>query len=147
MKSQLEKLEEEVSGWPDISVHAHRFAGREFRFRRAEVGHVHLGGILDIPFPRPIHDALLAEGLAEEHHWVPNSGWITFRIRTEQDLKHAVWLMRLSYMRYALKTEGDPQTLFKQESAELHLSPRFASLLAQFIPARALPASTEPLSA
>jgi Family of unknown function (DUF5519) len=141
MKSQLEKLEEEVSRWPHVSVHGHRFGGKEFRFRRAEVGHVHTGGVVDIPFPRPIRDALLAEGLAEEHHWVPNSGWITFRIRREQDLQHALWLMRLSYVRYALKTDGDPRRLFVEESEELHLSPQFASLLAQLIPARATAAS------
>src|SRR5207244_10740034 len=60
----LKKLEEEVSGWPHISVHPHRFAGREFRFLSAELGHVHTGGILDIPFPRSIHDALSASCLA-----------------------------------------------------------------------------------
>jgi hypothetical protein len=64
----LRKIEEEVSAWPQITVHPHRFGGREFRFGRAEVGHVHEGGILDIPFPRPIRDWLINEGLAEEHH-------------------------------------------------------------------------------
>jgi hypothetical protein len=65
---------------------------------------VHLGSSVDIPFPRPVRDALLAEGLAEEHCWVPNSGWINFHVRSEDDFKHAMWLMRLSYLRYALKT-------------------------------------------
>jgi hypothetical protein len=92
----LKRLEEEVSAWPQISVHAHRFGGREFRFGSAEVGHVHEGGIVDIPFPRSVRDALLAEGLAEEHCWVPNSGWITFYVRNEEDLNRAVWLLRLS---------------------------------------------------
>jgi hypothetical protein len=63
----LKRLEEEVSAWSEISVHAHRFGGREFRFGSAEVGHVHEGGVVDIPFPRSVRDALLAEGLAEEH--------------------------------------------------------------------------------
>ena len=72
---QLKKLEEEVSAWPQVSVRPHRFGGKEFRFGSAEIGHVHVGGVVDIPFPRSIRDALLAEGLAEEHHWVPNSGW------------------------------------------------------------------------
>jgi hypothetical protein len=135
MNAQLERLEKDVSGWPNISVRPHRFGAREFRFGKAEVGHVHMGGIVDIPFPRPIRDALLDEGLAEEHQWVPNSGWITFRVRTEQDLQHALWLLRLSYMRYALKTDHDPRRLFEQESKCLHLSQRFASLLAQFLPA------------
>jgi len=143
----LKKLEEEVSGWPHISVHPHRFAGREFRFLRAELGHVHTGGIVDIPFPRSIHDALLAEGLAQEHRWVPNSGWITFRIRSEEDLKHALWLMRLSYLRYALKKAADPRELFEQESEQLRLSPQFKSLLEPFVPKTANHVSPEPLSA
>jgi len=63
----LKRLEEEVSAWPEISVHAHRFGGSEFRFGSAEVGHVHEGGVVEIPFPRSVRDALLAEGLAEEH--------------------------------------------------------------------------------
>jgi|ERR1700687_1366456 len=86
--NHMKKLEGEVSAWPQISVHPHRFGGKEFRFWSAEVGHVHTGGVVDIPFPRSIHDALLAEGLAEEHRWVPDSGWITFHVRSDEDLKH-----------------------------------------------------------
>jgi len=143
----LQKLEDDVSAWPNISVHAHRFGGREFRFGSAEVGHVHLAGTVDIPFPRPIRDALLAEGLAEEHRWVPNSGWITFHVRGEDDLQHAFWLMRLSYLRYALKAVADPRGLFEQESEELHLSPAFRSLLEPFVPRTTGRVSTEPLRA
>jgi hypothetical protein len=130
----LKKLEDTVASWPRISVHPHRFGGREFRFANAEVGHVHDGGIVDIPFPRPVRDALLTEGLAEEHRWVPNSGWVTVRVRNERDLQHAVWLMRLSYFRYALKTAADPRELFEEASRELRLTARFKSLLEQFVP-------------
>jgi len=147
MMKHLKKLEEEISAWPQVSSHAHRFGGKGFRFGSAEMGHVHIGGIVDIPFPRSIRDALLAEGLAEEHHWVPNSGWITFRVRSEDDLKHSVWLMRLSYLRYALKTANDPRGLLEQESKELHLSANFRSLLEPFVPKTANHALAEPLSA
>ena len=132
--NNLKKLEEQVSAWANISVHPHRFGGREFRCARAEVGHVHTGGIVDIPLPRTVRDALLEEGLAEEHRWVPNSGWITFRIRNDEDLHHAVWLMRLSYLRYALKSASDPRKVFERESEDLHLSPRFKSLLEPVVP-------------
>jgi hypothetical protein len=130
----LEKLEETVASWPRISVHAHRFGGHEFRFANAEIGHVHYGGVVDIPFPRSIRDALLTEGLAEQHRWVPNSGWITFRVQSDKDLKHAVWLMRLSYFRYAMKTAADPGELFAEAIRELQLSAEFKSLLEQFVP-------------
>jgi hypothetical protein len=134
MQDHLKKFEQEVSAWQHVSVHPHRFGGMEFQFGDAEVGHVHTNGIVDIPFPRSIRDALLADGLAEEHHWVPNSGWITFRMRSEKGLRHALWLMRLAYLRYTLKTSSDPQKLLEQESEELHLNPRFKSLLEPFVP-------------
>jgi hypothetical protein len=131
---RLEELEDAVASWPRISVHSHRFGGREFRFANAEVGHVHYGGIVDIPSPRSLRDELLKEGLAEEHRWVPDSGWVTFRVRSESDLQQAVWLMRLSYFRYALKTAPDPRELFAEASRELHLTPQFKTLLEQFVP-------------
>ncbi len=137
----LKALEEELSTWPRISVHPHRFGGREFRVGNAEVGHAHTGGIVDIPFSRAIHDALLAEGLVEEHRWVPDSGWITFRIRHDQDVQHAVWLLRLSYLRYLLKTAPDPRDLLERESEQLRLSPHLRALLEQFLPKTARPVS------
>jgi hypothetical protein len=99
MSEYLKKLEAEVSRWPDVSFYPQRFGDREFLRGSAEVGHVHVSGVVDIPFPRSVRDALLAEGLAEDHGWVPNSGWITFQMRGEADLGHALWLMRLSHLR------------------------------------------------
>ncbi len=137
MIKYVKTLEDVVSGWSRISVQPHRFGGREFLFAAAEVGHVHSNGVVDIPFTRPVHDLLLSEGLAEQHRWVPNSGWITFHMRNEQDLAHALWLLRLSYLRYAIKEANDPRSLFEQESEELRLSPSFKSLLEPFVPKNA----------
>jgi len=142
----LKRFEEEVSTWRNISVHAHRFGGREFRFGSAEVGHVHTGGVVDIPFPRSVRDALLAEGLVGEHRWVPNSGWTTFQVRSEADFNHAVWLLRLSYLRYAMKTAAAPRRLLERQSDELRLSPRFRALLEPFLPLAAGRVLTAPLT-
>lgn len=130
----LEALELEISAWPQLSTHPHRFGGREFRFGSAEIGHIHRGGIVDIPFPRSVRDALLKDGLAEEHRWVPNSGWITFQVRSDEDVKHAMWLMRLSYVRYALKTASGPDRVLEEQAEELQLSPQYKALLERFIP-------------
>jgi hypothetical protein len=143
----LKKLEDVVSAWPNVSVHPHHFGGREFQFGDAEIGHFHKNGIVDIPFPRSVRDALLEDRLAEEHHWVPNSGWITFQMHTEEDVSHAVWLMRLSYLRYALKTSADPQKLFEHESEQLRLSPAYKLLLEPFAPKTAKQVSAEPVPA
>ena len=139
-----ERLKEELSSWPGISVHPHRFAAREYRFGRAEVGHVHFWGDVDIPFPRPVHDFLLERNLAEQHRWVPDSGWTTFHIRGETDVEHAIWLMRLSYLRYALKSAVQPAQLLATEAERLHLSSQLVAILTRFVPATA--AAAEGLS-
>jgi hypothetical protein len=115
MNHPLKQFQTEVSSWPQVSIHPHRFGGVEFRVGNAEAGHLHSDGTLDIPFPRPVHDALLEEGLAERHHWIPDSGWTTFHIRGQGDLVRALWLMRLSYLRYVLKIAPDPGKRFEQE--------------------------------
>jgi len=145
--TQLRKLEEQVAAWPHVSVYPHRFGGREFRFGNAELGHVHLGGTVDIPFPRAVRDALLADGLAEAHRWVPNSGWTTFQVGGEGDLQHALWLLRLSYLRYALKTAGDSRGMLEHESEELGLSLHLRSLLQQHLPTRPECATADRLTA
>jgi len=61
----VERLEREISSWPGVSTHSHRFGGREFRFKAAEIGHVHTDGTVDIPFPRSVRDALLAEAICQ----------------------------------------------------------------------------------
>jgi hypothetical protein len=144
--TQMRKLEEQVGAWPHVSVHPHRFGGREFRIGNAELGHLHIGGTVDIPFPRAVRDALLADGLAEEHRWVSNSGWTAFHVRSEGDLQHALWLMRLSYLRYALKTASDPGAMLEQESDGLGLSTHLRSLLQQHLPTKEL-ATADPLTA
>lgn len=145
--TSVKRVEAEVSSWAEVSVHPHRFAGREFRFGRAEIGHIHLGGVLDIPFPRPLRDELLAKGLAEQHRWVPDSGWTTFRLRSESDLQHALWLLRLSYLRYAMKSAENPVAFFESESERLGLSQRMKSLLEPFLPITFRPSLRQPISA
>ena len=130
--SYLTDLEKEVAAWPKVTVHPHRFGGKEFRFGKAEIGHVHSDGTVDIPFPRPVRDALIEDGQAEGHRWVPNSGWTTFRVRSQADIRHAVELMRVSYLRYAVKTAPNPTDFIRCESETLHLGPRFVDLLEKF---------------
>jgi hypothetical protein len=91
-------LEQEIKTWDGIHAVPHRFGGVEFQWNHTEVGHIHRGGMMDIPFTRRIRDALLDAQLVEPHHLLPETGWITFYIRTAQDLDTARTLMRLSYL-------------------------------------------------
>ena len=101
----LAEIESEVLSWPGITARPHRFGGNEFRFGKGEVGHLHPEGIVDIPFTRRVRDVLLADGKVERHHVLPHSGWITFRVLELEQIPYAVWLLRLSYLRYAVRSK------------------------------------------
>src|SRR5260370_33179789 len=128
----LKDIETQASAWADISVHPHRFVAREFRLRKKEIGHLHSSGELDIPFPRTVRDELLKEGLAREHRWVPNSGWVSFHIAGKESVESALWLLRLSYLCFRLKVAVDPRALFEDESEELRLNSRLKTLIEAF---------------
>ena len=136
MIAYLKRLEEQASEWPGVSAGSHRYGGRVFRLGRSEVGHVHNDGAVEIPFPRSFRDELIAQGLAEKHRRAPETGWVTFHIRGELDVTHALWLLRISYLRYVLKAVPDPPKRFEQESERLSLSPRLKDLLARCVPGR-----------
>lgn len=103
MLNHIEQIQREVTSWEGVTVSPHRFGGMEFNWSKAEIGHLHRGGVMDIPFPMNLRNQLLAEGLVSKQHWLPDSGWITFRIRSEADIPRALWLLKLSYLRYVLK--------------------------------------------
>ncbi|HET7010891.1 MAG TPA: luciferase family protein [Anaerolineales bacterium] len=83
--------------WPGVEGHPHRFGGTEYRLGRREIGHVHGDELVDVPFPRRIREKLVAEGRALPHHVLPDSGWISFFIRSDADVSRAIELLRMSY--------------------------------------------------
>ena len=134
--AHLTKLRDAILSWPGVSGQPHRFGGVEFRMGGAEIGHLHDNGILDIPFTRLVRDELISQNRVTRHRWVPDSGWATFRVRTQDDVSRGLWLMRLSSLRFKLKTASRPQEVFTQESEELGLNPVLRNALSQFLPAK-----------
>jgi len=86
----------EVGGWPRVSLAPHRFGGTAFRLGRGELGHVHPNGLLDIAFPKPVRDELIASHRVEPHHVLSKSGWATFRLHGDADVPAALDLLRLA---------------------------------------------------
>ncbi|MBI3896656.1 MAG: DUF5519 family protein [Acidobacteria bacterium] len=91
------KIRSVLLSWPGISAHPHQFGATEYRLGKRQIGHVHGDHLVDIPFPRKIRDELVATGRAKPHHIHPESGWISFYIRGENDVDAALELMRLSF--------------------------------------------------
>ncbi len=112
-------LEQEISAWDGVQAAPHRFGGVEFQWGGVEIGHIHRGGMVDIPFTRRIREALVAAHITELHHLLPETGWITFHIRTPQDIDTVRTLMRLSYLQK--RRRRLPQGDFAAEMASLAL--------------------------
>jgi luciferase-like monooxygenase len=99
MTGAADAIEAQVASWSGVTVVPHRFGGREFRLGRRELGHIHGDTLLDLPFPVRIREQLVASGRAAPHHVLPDTGWVSFRIRTTGDIAAAIELLRLNYDR------------------------------------------------
>lgn len=83
--------------WEGMEAHPHRFGGTEFRIGRREIGHIHGDALVDIPFPKKVHDEIVMAGEAEPHHILPDTGWVSFYLRDEGDIERAIALLKRSY--------------------------------------------------
>src|SRR6185503_9795457 len=92
-----EAIRAAVASWPDTRDTPHRFGGIEFLVGEREIGHLHGDRLLDVPFPRAVHEELIAAGKVEPHHVLPQSGWISFWIEQDSDVDEAIAILRRSY--------------------------------------------------
>ncbi len=109
-RMSLQEIEKAVLSWPGVTVKIHRFGGTEFNLFRREIGHLHGNGVLDIPFTKAIRDEVVSSNQAQPHHIFPLSGWISYYIRSKDDVQDAIALLRRNYDRWqALDTEQPEQ--------------------------------------
>ena len=94
-----EAIERELLTWPGVTAGSHRFGGREFRVGNREIGHLHGGEVADLPFTRAIREELVSGGDVLPHHHLPDSGWVSFYFKSEQDVPAALTLFRRNYER------------------------------------------------
>jgi len=95
----LEKISKEILSWPGVTTGPHRFGGTEFRIGKREMGHIHGDKLADLPFPMQTRHQLIESGRASPHQVLPESGWVSKWIRSEEDLSEVVELFRMQYKR------------------------------------------------
>jgi len=84
IKGARRQIEEVLTSWEGIEAHT-GYAGN-------------LGdGLVDIPFPVKVRDEVIAAGLAEPHHILPDSGWVSLWLREPSDVDKALKLFERSY--------------------------------------------------
>ena len=99
-----EVIREAALSWPGVEAAPHRFGGIEYRYGRKEMGHVHGDRLADMPFPRKLHDELIALGRAQPHHVLPDTGWVSVWINGPDDTAAVIDLFRMQYDRYSQRS-------------------------------------------
>jgi hypothetical protein len=91
--STIEAAACEVLG---VKAGVHRFGGIGFYFRGRECSHLHGNGLLDCFVGVANRQRLVGNCRAFPHHVFPGSGWISFWVRTGDDVPHALDLIRIA---------------------------------------------------
>lgn len=100
----LASIEREVLSWPGVSKEPERSNVSVYRFGRRQIGHVHHDGVVDLPFPRAVHDDLISRGFAEPHRG-GFRGVVSYYVRTPENVPGAVELFRMNYDRARVADE------------------------------------------
>lgn len=95
----IDELEETILTQKSTSVSLHKYGGSQFNYLGKEFAHLHSNGLLDILFSRQIKCELKLQGRIIDHHVFKNSGWISFYITNEDDMKYAKELLKIAYDR------------------------------------------------
>jgi hypothetical protein len=109
-------MQQELLRWPGVTMHDHRFGGVEFRVNGREMGHLHGDRLADLPFPKDVGKKIIEEGKASPHHVLPESGWISYYIRDNEDIHGVMELFRLQYERmtsYGKKKNNEEQRKYR----------------------------------
>ena len=88
---------ETVMKWEGVTSKPHRFGGTEYHCGSREIGHVHGDYLVDIPFPKKARDEIVHRKLAQPHHVLPNTGWVSCHLKQTDDVQKALDLLRWSY--------------------------------------------------
>jgi hypothetical protein len=67
------------------------------------MGHIHGEKLADLPFPMEIRKDLIASGKVLPHIIYPESMWVSYIIRSEEDCPQIIELFRLQYERLRQK--------------------------------------------
>ena len=106
MGSIADAIRTELLSWEGVTSLPHRFGGVEYLYGRRELGHVHGERLADLPLPRAVHDQVIADGRAQVHHVLPDTGWVSCWIESEADVPTVLELFRLQYDRYRGYTQA-----------------------------------------
>lgn len=70
-----------------ISTKYHKYGGIQFNIANREIGHMHGDGLVDIYLNKGLQKMFVEQGIVEEHHVLKGTGWVSFKISRNPNLK------------------------------------------------------------
>ena len=61
------------------------------------MGHIHGDRVADLPFSMDVRNKLVNSGRVSGHHFLPQSGWVSYWIKGEQDIPNVIELFKMRY--------------------------------------------------
>jgi hypothetical protein len=95
----IDQIEDAMLLIPGIERSLHKYGGLQFNYGKKELGHLHSNGLLDILTSRTVKEAYLSKGLAQNHHVLPQSSWVSFYISSKEDQQKAIDLLLEAHAR------------------------------------------------
>jgi hypothetical protein len=93
-------ISEEVRSWPGVEAGPGRRGEFAFKLNGREIGHLHGERSAHFSFPPEVWKRLKDEGRIEEHPVFPGRvGPASRRLRSEDDVRDVIEMMRLNYER------------------------------------------------
>jgi len=92
----MEMFEDAIHRKYTIQRRPHRFGGVCFFFGTTEIGHLHGNGLLDLFVGKSFRAEEVRRGHALPHHVFPDSGWISFWLKSPADIAQALELFEVA---------------------------------------------------
>lgn len=95
--SAISAVERDAQRLPEVNLGVHRFGGIGFFYRGKEMSHIHGNGLLDCFVGRTNRDLIVRERSGvTAHHVFPSSGWISFFVKSPDDVERALELIQIA---------------------------------------------------
>jgi hypothetical protein len=99
----VDAIESTVSSWEEVTLSMHKYGGIQFNYKGKEIGHMHSNGIVDVLLDRKTKAILIEQELAENHHVLKDTGWVSVFVKNKKDAAAALSLLKISLARYKRK--------------------------------------------
>lgn len=94
------EINEQIKCLPKVKSKHHKYGGLEYQVNNKEFCHIHSDGLIDVILNRKIANDFIEKDYCEEHHVMPDTGWVSHQINKKTDLTK---ILEVIYKAYDLR--------------------------------------------